>query len=182
MRSQHRRDQCLAEKLAEHLGVDTGLLCADDGMGQGTIGRSCVSALGAHAADIVLILGDVGEVGEIAEGADDTHGFRSRHAVEDRLQLPSGVLVLIAVEAHRGLTDVFDKIEDGRAFLIAHGIAENAAEQPDILAELGIGGRIGERHGAQRRGFLIDRQGHGHGQLRNVAGRPFGRMSCCDAR
>jgi hypothetical protein len=42
------------------------------------------------------------------------------------------------MEADRGGADALDQIEHRLAFLVAHGIAENAPEQPDIGAEPNI--------------------------------------------
>ena len=91
--------------------------------------------LATHLADVVLILGDVGKMREIAEGADDKHGLVRRHAVEDGLQFATRRLVVVTMKADRGLADAFDQIEHGFSFLIAHGIAENASEQPDVVAQ-----------------------------------------------
>ncbi len=108
--------------------------------------------VGAHLADVVLVLGDVGEVGEIAEGADDAHRLRGRHAVEDLLELAAGEPVLIAVEPDRGLPDALDQVEQIGALLVAHGVAEDAPEQADVvpqphirLQRLDILGAVGAR-------------------------------------
>ena len=42
---------------------------------------------------------------------------------------------LLAVEADGILSDALDQAEHCTAFLAANGVAENAAEQPDILAQ-----------------------------------------------
>ena len=87
------------------------------------------------AADVVLVLGDVGEMREIAEGAHDREGLVGAEAVEDRLELaPRGRLV-VAVEADRGLADLLDERVGLLALLLAHGVAEDAAEQADVLAQ-----------------------------------------------
>ena len=79
---------------------------------------------------------------EIAEGADDQHRLPLRHAVEDVFQLAARGLVIVAMEAQRGATDPLHQIEDRLAFLVAYGIAEDAPEQPDIIAQPGILGGI----------------------------------------
>ena len=43
------------------------------------------------------------------------------------------------MEPDRGLPDALDQIEHVGAFLIAHGVAENSPEQPDIRAQPGVG-------------------------------------------
>ncbi|MGY4336180.1 hypothetical protein ACVWW3_001086 [Bradyrhizobium sp. LM2.9] len=92
----------------------------------------------AHLADVVLVLGDVGEVGEIAEGTDDPHGLRGRHAVEDLLELAAGEPVLVAVKPDRGLPDTLDQVEQFGPLLVAHGVAQDAPEQADVVAQLRI--------------------------------------------
>ena len=46
--------------------------------------------------------------------------------------------VVIPVEADRGLPDALDQIEHVGAFLVAHGVAEDAPKQPDVVAQPGI--------------------------------------------
>src|SRR5450755_645284 len=72
---------------------------------------------------------------EIAEGADDAHGLADRHAVEDDFQFMPRQLVLIPVEPDRGLPDALDQVEHVGTLLIAHGVAEDTSEQPDIFAQ-----------------------------------------------
>ena len=118
-----------------------------------------------HLPDVVLILGDVGQMREIAEGAHDAQGLADRHAVEDQLELAPRRLVVVAVEPDRGLPDAFDQVEHVGALLVAHGVAENAPEQPDIGPQPGILGvfdAIGAdfglgRHGLGRHGWLLQR-------------------------
>jgi hypothetical protein len=42
------------------------------------------------------------------------------------------------VEPDRGLADALDQVEHVGAFLIAHGVAEDAPEQPDVIPQPGI--------------------------------------------
>jgi len=86
------------------------------------------------------------------------------HAVEDDLKLAPRRPVVVPVEPDRGLPDALDQIEYVGAFLIAYGIAENAAEQPDIRPQPGIFlkrqsfiGAIGPQIGIRRH----DLGGHG---------------------
>jgi hypothetical protein len=39
------------------------------------------------------------------------------------------------VKPDRGLPDALDQVEHVGAFLVAHGIAEDAPEQPDVVAQ-----------------------------------------------
>src|SRR4051812_18489182 len=120
--------------------------------------------LRAHPADVVLILGDVGEMREITEGADDAHGPGGRQVVEDIFQLAPGGAVLVAMEAHRALPDALDDLEYLRALLIAHGVAENPAQQPDILAQPRIRLYRGDLLGATGAMVGFGRQDLGHRQ------------------
>jgi hypothetical protein len=113
--------------------------------------RSAGGGARAHLADVVLIFGDVGEVREVAEGAHDANGFRDRHAVEDDFEFTPRRAVVIPVEPDRGLPDALDQVEHVGAFLIAHGVAEDAPEQPDVRPQPRI---FFKRQGFTRRVFL----------------------------
>ena len=71
---------------------------------------------------------------EIAEGAHDRQRLVGAEAVEDRLEFAPRADLVVAVKADRGLTDALDESERLLAFLFAHGVAENAAEQADVVA------------------------------------------------
>src|SRR5262249_42686684 len=58
-----------------------------------------------------------------------------REAIQCRLELVPRGFIFFAVEADRGLADVLDDREDRLAFLAAHGIPKNAAEQTDIVTQ-----------------------------------------------
>src|SRR5208282_4578562 len=91
--------------------------------------------MSARAADVVLVLGDIGEMREKAEGADDLQRLGGGQTVEHRFESPARAGIFIAAKANRVLANMLDRVEDGRAPLFAHRIAEDAAEQPDILAQ-----------------------------------------------
>ena len=75
--------------------------------------------------------------------------------------------IVIAVEPDRGLPDALDQVEHVGAFLIAHGVAEDAPEQPDIVAQPGVFferqgfvGAVGAKVGVgRRRGHDLGRHG-----------------------
>ena len=135
MRGQHRRDQCLIEEFAQLLGAKTRLAR----MRQRRQHPALLGAVaGPHLADVVLVLGDVGEVREIAEGAHDPHRFRNGQAVQEGGEFVERVAIIVAMKADRLPADALDQIKDLVAFLIAHRVAENAAQQPDVGAQLGI--------------------------------------------
>ena len=83
--------------------------------------------MGTAAADVVFVLGDVGQLQEIGKGADDGLRRIARQGVEQAGKLGTGGRVAVAGEADRRLADALDNVEDGVAFLLADGVAENAA-------------------------------------------------------
>src|ERR1700760_3833051 len=87
---------------------------------------------------MVVILGDIRKMRKITESAHDTHGFGNRHSVENSDKFASRRLIFIPMKADRCLSDAFDQIEDGRAFLIPDCIAENSSQQPNIAAQLSV--------------------------------------------
>jgi hypothetical protein len=87
------------------------------------------------AADVVLVLGDIGEMRKKPEGANDLKGLGRRQAVQRRFELAARRDILVSAEADRALANMFDGAEDCLAALLAHRVAEDAAEQPDIVAQ-----------------------------------------------
>src|SRR5215472_14478376 len=88
---------------------------------------------------------------EKAESANDQKRLLRRQTVQYRFELAPRRDVLVSAEANRGLANPLDEAEDGVAALLAHRVAKDSAEQPDILPErqvfvLGLDGhRV--RHG-----------------------------------
>ena len=139
MGGQHRADQRAGEEMAQIGRAEAGRPRMRQGLGQrARPRRSAGAAARPHLPDVVLIFGDVGEMREITEGAHDAHGLADRHAVEDDFEFAPRRPVVVPVEPDRGLPDALDQIEYVGAFLIAHGIAEDAAEQADIGPQPGI--------------------------------------------
>ena len=143
-------DQRAVEERADRRGRDVRLadVMAEvmEGVGEGARTRRRASRhMGAVAADVVLVLGDVGEMREIAEGPHDRQRLVGRQAVEGRLELAPGAGLVVAMEADRGLADLLDQPEGLLALLLAHRVAEDAAEQADVVAQRlvlvgGVGG------------------------------------------
>jgi hypothetical protein len=100
--------------------------------------RACSGIARPHLADVVLVFRNIGKMGEIAEGANDTNGLADRHAVENGLELAPGQAVFVAMKPDRGLPYALDQVEYIVALLITHGIAQDAPEQPDIVAQPGV--------------------------------------------
>ena len=136
---QHRADLGCLEETAQIGGADAGRTRMRQRLTKQAGARRAVRPGGsAQPADVVLVLGDVGKMREIAEGAHDPHGLADRHAVEDQFQLLPCRPVVVAMEPDRGLPDAFDEVEDVGPLLISHGIAEDAPEQADVVAQAGV--------------------------------------------
>jgi hypothetical protein len=107
---------------------------------------------------LVDVLSDVDEVREVAEGADDIERLRDGEVVEQGDELPAHrrrVVVDRAPKPHRGLADGLDACVACLARLRAQHVAEEAAQEPRVLAErqvlVGFGGRRrGDRFGSRR--------------------------------
>ena len=89
--------------------------------------------MGAAAADMVLVFGDIGQVRKVGKRAHHGIGLFARQLLEHGVQCQSGVGVFFAAKAHRGLADGLDHVEDGVAFLFAQHVAQQAAQQADIF-------------------------------------------------
>ena len=102
------------------------------------------------AAFAVDVLGDVGQQGEVGEGADDGDGLMDVDAVEHAGQL--GAVDLGASHPERLDPGPLDEVEDLLAVLLAHGVAEDGAEQPDVFAHRlgGLAPHLGAVHRADR--------------------------------
>src|SRR5215831_8905368 len=72
---------------------------------------------------------------EKAESANDQKRLLRRQTVQYRLELAPRGNVLVSAEANRGLANPLDDAEDRAAALLAHRVAKDSAEQPDILTE-----------------------------------------------
>ena len=158
---QHRRNQGMTEGLGQGLAADAGFGQTLQGAGQAAFPRlGAGDFMGAAAADVVLIFGDVGEVQEIGEGPHHgEHGVPGQ-VVEDGGQLVPGRRLLVPGEAHGDLADGLDGGEGLAALLFAHGVAEEATEEADVLPQglvlVGGGREVGRRGGSvQGHGFSL---------------------------
>ena len=153
MRRQDRAAQSVGEERLQLLPRDAGVAGAIERVGHRALPRRRLGhGVGAGAADVVLVLGEVGEMREIAESADDAQRLVRRQAAHDRLQLLPGGLVGVAMELHAGAPDVFDQLEHRLAFLGPHRVAQDAPEQPYVVAQRQVLlGRFGVVQGFHRR-------------------------------
>ncbi len=139
MCGQHRADGGGFEEGTERIGGDAGVPGAAQRLRHRAVAwRRSGDRVSAGAADPVLVLGDVGEMRKIAEGADDLVRLGARQAIHDLAEFAPRGIVLVAAEAYRGLADLFDDVEDPLALLLAHGVAEDPAEEPRVLAQRSI--------------------------------------------
>ena len=155
---QQARDRHLAiqDALALHLGRMRGKHRADEGIvekagqGVGLIGRKHIAQrirqtplarrrtgdqMGAGAADMVLVFGNVGQQREITEGAYQLRGFFLRQRLQRIGQLAARSFVIVASETDCQLTHIFNAFERGVAQMAADRIAQQAPQLTDIAAE-----------------------------------------------
>ncbi len=136
VRGQHRPHLGSGEKPGELRRTDAGFLGTGQRQRQAAFARRGPGAgMGAAAADVVLVLGDVGQVREVTEGAHHHVGAFARQAAQQGIHFLARRAVGIAMEAQREPADLLDAIENFGAFLFAHGVAEQAAEQADVVAQ-----------------------------------------------
>ena len=83
----------------------------------------------------MLVFGDVGELRKVAEGTDDLDALTMREAIQCRFEFVPRGFIVFAVEADRVAANVLNDREDRLAFLAAHRIAKNAAEQTNIVTQ-----------------------------------------------
>ena len=127
---------------------DPGLVGAGKGARQRARLRGDVGdGIAPHLADLVLIFREIGEMREIAVGANDLYGLRRCQRAQDSFELSARFLVAVAMEAYRGLTNELDQVENFLALLIAHRIAKNTSQKPNVVLQrtigLTIGGKVG---------------------------------------
>src|SRR5258708_38217077 len=97
--------------------------------------RRAVAPVVAVAPDVVAVLGDVGQQREIAEGAHHRHRLLGAEAIERRRKELTRGAVLEAAARHRELADLLDQLERGITLVGADGVAEEPAEETDVLAQ-----------------------------------------------
>ena len=83
--------------------------------------------------DRVPVFGQVGQVAEVGEGADHAHRLGRAESLEQILEGALGALVGIAPEGHRQRADLFHQVVSRIAFLLTNHVAEDPAQQPDVV-------------------------------------------------
>src|SRR5215467_5270025 len=136
MGGEDRANDGAREKVLQPGMGNVRITSASKRVGHGAFARSrSGQRVGSRPADVMLVFGDVGELRKVAESADDLDVLTMREAIQRRLELVPRGFIFFAVEADRGPADVLDDREDRLAFLAAHRIAKNAAEQTDIVTQ-----------------------------------------------
>ena len=87
------------------------------------------------AAVVVQVFRDVGELREEAERPHDLDCGLVIERVEQLLERRLRAQVAFAAEAQGALPDSFHQVEEPRSFLLAQRVAEQPAEQADVLAQ-----------------------------------------------
>ena len=94
--------------------------------------------MGTGAPAMVRVLGDIGEMREIGEGSHDEQRFARRQSPENLGQGGAVLGIAALVEADGRSPDLLDAIEDAVTLLIADRVAEDRAEQADIVPERAV--------------------------------------------
>ncbi|OIQ71738.1 hypothetical protein GALL_466410 [mine drainage metagenome] len=153
VRGQHRRDQRVGEYRVELTGVVSGVAqLVQRGAHAARLRAVAGELVGAAPAQHVAVLGDVGQDREIAEGADHADRVVARELLQRAVEVAAQLGFAVAVVADRELADALDGVEHRFALLLADHVAEQPAEQPDVVEQRGVGGRIGawSSHGLRR--------------------------------
>ena len=152
VRGDHRRHQRTGQRVGDGRRIEIGRVEFEVGGGQAAVLRRLArrDVYGA-AALAVDVLGDVGEQREVGEGADDGDGLMHVDAVEQAGEF--GPVDLRPAHPERLHAGPLDEVEDLLAVLLAHGVAQDGAEQPDVFAHRfgGLAPDLGAAHRADRR-------------------------------
>ena len=136
MRRQHELDLECAHRLVQSRGRHPA--ChepAERLFRRAALGtRARIAEIGATAADAMMLLGDVRQVQEVCERA----GERNRGVDRQLLEL-GGQRLEVAIRARAGRlghgADALDGLEQPIAFVGAERVAQQLAEEPDILSQ-----------------------------------------------
>ena len=140
MGRQHRRDQGLGQQVARLLDRAPRRLQP----GQRALGRVGPRPLGGLAAGPALarpVLGDIGQQGEDREPVRQPDRVVQRHVGQQPLQLGRPLGSGMSVIADRGHANRLDPVVQTLAALVADDVAQQAAQQPHLLAQAFVGGR-----------------------------------------
>ena len=145
MRGQYRRDQRAVQEGLQVFFVNALFFDALQRQRQAAVFRRAAGLeMGAMAAVVVQVFGDVGQLREVAEGAHHDQRFAGRQRIQHLLELHAVAVILRPAEAYRGAAHVFDQLKGRLALLLAQRLAEDAAEQAHVFAQRQVlAGEIG---------------------------------------
>ena len=112
-------------------------------------------------AHVVAVFGNVGQVRKIAEGTNHADGLLARQVLQQPVERTPGLRVALQAVGDRELAHPLDQLERGLAFLLADHVAEDAAEQANVVDQRPVLlGGVAAGAAAGCKGF-----GAGHGYL-----------------
>ena len=133
MRGEHRRDVAVGQRGNDFVGLHARLADAGEGGLQVAV-DAFAGALGfGAAADLVTVFREVGQVAEVGEGADHAHRLGRAQALEQVLQRAVGGVVGIAAKSHGQGADLLDQRVGLVSLLLPDHVAEDPAQQPDVV-------------------------------------------------
>jgi hypothetical protein len=141
VRGQHRRDIRLRQHLGDLAGADVGAGQALEGHCQRAFLQMALGLVVFTAAHMVAILGDVGQVAEVAEGTNHAHRLVTGEVLQQAVEHASGRGVPLQPVGHRELAHALDQLEGLGALLLADHVAEDAAEQANVVHQGPVLGR-----------------------------------------
>ena len=151
MRGDHRRHQRTGQRVGHRCRIQVGRVEFQVRGGQAAVLRRlpCRDVHGP-AAFAMDVLGDVGQQREVGERPDDGDGLMDVDAVEHAGQLGA---VDLGASHPKGLdARPLDEVEHLLAVLLADGVAEDRAEQPDVFPHRfgGLATHLGTPHRTDR--------------------------------
>jgi hypothetical protein len=153
VRGEHRRDVGVRQGARDVGGADAGLGQPLERHRERAFLQVALALVVVAPAHVVAVFRDVGQVREVAEGADHAHRLVARQVLQQPVERAAGLRVALQAIRHRELPDTLDQLERGLAFLLSDDVAEDAAEQPDVLDQGAVllGGvvRGGAWHGVE---------------------------------
>ena len=135
MRREHRRDVRVRQRLRDVAGTDAGLGQPLERHRERAFLQVALPLVVIAAAHVVAVFGDVRQVREVAEGADHAHRLVARQVLQQAVERAAGLRVALQPIRHRQLAHALDQVVGVPALLLADHVAEDAAEQPDVLHE-----------------------------------------------
>jgi hypothetical protein len=94
-------------------------------------------------AHLLLVFGQVGQMRKVGEGTHHADAGVAVELLQQPVKLAAVGRIAVAAKARGGLADLLDALEHRVALVVAQHTAEQAAQQADVVAQCGIGGRHG---------------------------------------